>query len=74
MQATKVIERRFLNPTKVDIFTEEEAGYNASLLRRNTQQQRKRRDQVDVDGESDMLDPHDAVMLDGLYSKAKRTI
>ena len=74
MQATKVIERRFLNPQKVDIFTEEEAGYNASLLRRNTQQQRRRRDQLDVDGESDMLDPHDAVLLDGLYGKAKRTI
>jgi hypothetical protein len=58
----------------VDVFTEEEAGYNASLLRRNTQQQRKRRDQLEGECESDMLDPHDAVMLDGLYSKAKRTI
>lgn len=31
----QLMEENFLNPNKVDIFTEDEVAYNATLLRKN---------------------------------------
>jgi hypothetical protein len=33
LEAARILEKQFCNPRDIDIFTEAEAGYNASLLR-----------------------------------------
>jgi hypothetical protein len=51
----------FLNPDRIDIFTEEEASYNASFLRKKGQE---------ALGDTQ----YDEIILEELYQKSKRTI
>ena len=60
LEATRRLEKEFQNPDGIDVFTEEEAGYNASLLR-----------QKGIHASEEEAH-HD--LLDALYHKAKRTV
>ena len=59
----KELERDFCNPENADIFTEEEAGYNASLLRKGGSR-----------GQAGSKETYDADLLVLLYKKARRTV
>jgi hypothetical protein len=54
------LEKDFFNPNDIDIFTEEEAIYNASILMKK--------------GEEELLDQVDQNILEELAVKAKITI
>ena len=55
---TNEIQAEFLNPDQVDIFTENEAEFNAKLLKKYSE-------------ENDHLDAEDMLQL---YNKAKSTV
>ena len=62
--AAKILDKEFCNPDKIDIFTEDEAGYNASLLR-----------QKGINNAQAAQDEaHDDELLEALYHKATRTV
>lgn len=63
-EAAKRLETEFCNPDKLDIFTEDEAGYNASLLRQKGIN--------NVQAAQD--EAHDDELLEALYHKATRTV
>ena len=59
LEIAKKFEEKFCNPESVDIFTEDEAGYNFSMIRK--------RDTFN----EETFDEH---VLEELFYKAKRTV
>lgn len=60
----KIIEEKLLNPDGEEIFTEIEAGYNASLLMNEVADQKNQKDE----------EPFDQEFLKEIYSRAKQTV
>ena len=67
LAAARALEQHFCNPKGLDIFTEAEAGYNASLLR-----QKGAAGGADLQAATDAA--HDLELLQALYRKATRTV
>ena len=59
LAAAKLLEKEFMDPVELDIFTEEEASYNAMLLRKKDEHNEE---------------PYDEVILSELFKKSKKTI
>ena len=67
LAAARALEQHFCNPNGLDVFTEAEAGYNASLLRQKGAA-------VGADLQADTDAAHDLELLQALYRKATRTV
>jgi hypothetical protein len=67
LAAARALEQHFCNPNGLDVFTEAEAGYNASLLR-----QKGAAAGADLQAATDAA--HDLELLQALYRKATRTV
>ena len=64
MAKAKQLEKVFCDPIKLDLFTEEEAKYNATLLKKRCER----------GGEGDVIGKGDQSILEELYKKARRTV